>query len=218
MLGHGVFGPLSGQVANTMKQSWDERYAEPGYLFGTEPSAFLMAQKALLKPGMKALAVGDGEGRNGVWLAEQGLDVLSVDVSARAQKKARRLAASRGVTLRLERHDLLTWDWPQRAFDLVVDIFVHFPPEQRRRLHRALYGAVRPGGLLLMEVFHVEQLQLGTAGPKDPAMLYTTEQLAEEFQNTEILVLTDSTTRVCENGRIIGEGKAVHLLARRPLD
>jgi 2-polyprenyl-3-methyl-5-hydroxy-6-metoxy-1,4-benzoquinol methylase len=85
---------------------WNERYAGNGYHFGTEPNAFLVSQHKLLKPGMSCLAVADGEGRNGVWLAEQGLDVLWVDNSHVAQAKAEKLAQQRGVKMRFEQADL----------------------------------------------------------------------------------------------------------------
>lgn len=111
---------------------WDRRYDVPEYVYGTEPNAFLVSKQHLLRPGMTALAVADGEGRNGVWLAEQGLDVLAVDGSPVAVEKARRLARARGVTLRTEVADLLDWAWPAGAFDLVVAIFIHFMPRIAR--------------------------------------------------------------------------------------
>ena len=89
---------------------WDAVYAAPHYVFGTAPNAFLAAQQTLIKPGQRALAVADGEGRNGVWLAEQGLDVLSVEYSLPAVEKAKQLAQQRGVTLKFEVADVLTWN------------------------------------------------------------------------------------------------------------
>src|SRR5436309_2755457 len=91
---------------------WQARFAAPGYLFGTEPNAFLKSQAHLLVPGRKALSVADGEGRNGVWLAEQGLDVQSFDFSAVGVAKARDLARQRGVALKTEVADLFSWPWP----------------------------------------------------------------------------------------------------------
>ena len=94
-------------------ERWQARFAEPGYLFGTAPNAFLKAQAHLLRRGERALAIADGDGRNGVFLAEQGLDVLSVDFSPVAQAKALALAKERGVTLRVEQADMTNWRWPQ---------------------------------------------------------------------------------------------------------
>ena len=174
---------------------WNSRFAEPGYAYGTEPNAFLVSQKHYLKPGLKALAVGDGEGRNGVWLAQQGLDVLSVDGSEMGLRKAQELAKSRGVSMRTELADLTTWKWPENEFDLVVAIFIHFPPEFRARMHAKMLQALKPGGVLIMEAFTPKQLEYKTGGPPVREMLYTVEMVREEFREGEILrlqqILTD---------------------------
>src|SRR6266508_6081596 len=102
-------------------ERWEGRFAAPEYVFGTEPNAFLAAQKKLLPKSGRALAIADGEGRNGVWLAEQGLDVLSLDFSPSAQKKARALAAERHVNVAFAHVDVHKWDYPEAAFDVVVE-------------------------------------------------------------------------------------------------
>lgn len=103
-------------------QRWNSRFSQPDYIFGTEANEFLCSQRHRLKPGQKALALADGEGRNGVWLARQGLEVLSVDFSPAAQEKARRLAAQHHVTIATELADLRHWQWPPERFDVVVAI------------------------------------------------------------------------------------------------
>src|SRR3954452_17082047 len=128
---------------------WEGRFSAPGYVFGTEPNAFLKSQVHLLKAGQKALTLADGEGRNGVWLAEQGLDVLTVDFSPTALEKSRKLADERGATLRTEQADLASWSWPREEFDVVVGIFFQFAtPEQRPGFFTGIKQALRPGGLL----------------------------------------------------------------------
>src|SRR5450432_3433511 len=139
-------------MTETERERWQQRFTGPGYLFGTEPNAFLKSQLHLLRKGQSALAISDGEGRNGVFLAEQGLDVLSVDFSEVAQAKARALAQERGVTMRFEIADVLTWAWPVAAFDVVAAIFVQFPPPaERPRFFANIKAALKPGGLLLMQ-------------------------------------------------------------------
>ena len=126
---------------------WDERYAQDGYLFGTEPNAFLVSQRHLLKPGVSCLAVADGEGRNGVWLAQQGLQVLSVEASAVALEKAKKLALQRGVNVGFEQADLAHWQWGENRFDAVAAIFIQFaPPGLREQMfdgHDALFETGR---------------------------------------------------------------------------
>src|SRR5450432_78018 len=107
-------------------ERWETRFASPDYVFGKAPNAFLKNHAHLLKRGQKALAFADGEGRNGVFLAEQGLDVLSIDFSPKAQAKAQALAKTRGVALKTEQVDLITWTWPTEAFDVVAAIFIQF--------------------------------------------------------------------------------------------
>jgi SAM-dependent methyltransferase len=195
---------------------WDRRYDSPDYVYGTEPNRFLVSQQHRLKPGMRALAVADGEGRNGVWLAQQGLDVLAVDGSPVAIEKARRLAQARRVSLRFEVADLLAWTWPRAEFDLVVAIFIHFRPRDRARMHAAMAQAVKPGGLLIMECFTTTQLEYGTGGPPLREMLYTAEMLRADFHGMKILELEETVTELHEGLYHRGPAAVVRLVARRP--
>jgi 2-polyprenyl-3-methyl-5-hydroxy-6-metoxy-1,4-benzoquinol methylase len=204
---------------------WNSRYGEPGFAYGTTPNAFLASQQARLRPGMTALAVADGEGRNGVWLAEQGLDVLSVDASAVGLAKARELAAQRGVRLATEQVDLATWAWPVAHFDVVAAIYIHLPSAIRRRVHRAMLRALKPGGLLVMEAFTPRQLsdQHPSGGPKDPDMLFTAAMLREDFTGADdpalphaaILQLDELVTELNEGKYHVGPGSVVRMLLRR---
>lgn len=195
---------------------WNTRYAEPGYAYGTEPNAFLVSQRQYFKPGMKALAVADGEGRNGVWLAQQGLEVLSVDASAVGLSKAQELAAQRRVSVRTLQVDLTTWDWPQNEFDVVVAIFIHFPPETRARMHAKMYQALKPGGTLILEAFTPEQLKYKSGGPPVQEMLYTAEMLRAELSEAEILMCEESLTNLEEGPYHRGLAAVVRLVARHP--
>jgi SAM-dependent methyltransferase len=179
---------------------WQQRFAQPGYLFGTAPNAFLKSQAHRLRKGQAALAVADGEGRNGVFIAEQGLDVLSVDFSPQAQDKARKLATERGVTLRFELGDMTNWHWPPDTFDVVVAIFIQFAtPEERRAIFAGIQRTLKPGGLLLMQGYRPKQLDYKTGGPSDPAQLYTRELLEAELRGF-------STLDIVEHDTVIEEG------------
>lgn len=160
---------------------WDQRFAEPGFKYGLEPNAFLRQQAAQLAPGSRLLVPGDGEGRNGVWLAQQGHHVTSVDLSAVGLKKAAELAAQRGVTLTTQQVDLAHWTPEPGHFDAVVIIFTHLPESIRQAAHRRLAQGLKPGGRLIMEVFHPEQMRYQSGGPRDVSMLYSTEQVSDDF-------------------------------------
>ncbi len=196
---------------------WDQRFAGEDYLFGETPNAFLVRQKFRLPPSGLALAVADGEGRNGVWLAGQGLATVSVDGSAVAQTKARRLAAARGVELDLRLVDLTRWDWPEGAFDVVAGIFIQFAgPELRDRLFAGMAQALRPGGLLLIEGYGPRQLNYRTGGPSTLENLYTTDLLAAAFPGFEILELRDHDAEIAEGAGHHGLSHLVDLVARKP--
>jgi len=146
---------------------WEKRYGVPEYIFGMQPNYFLASCKALLPTSGKALAVADGEGRNGVWLAEQGLDVLSLDFSPSAQEKAAALARERRVGIAIERGDVHSWKYPNDAYEVVCDIFTQFSsPAERARKWAGVKKALKPGGLLILMGYTPKQLQYGTGGPK----------------------------------------------------
>ena len=199
-------------------ESWNKRYSDvEGFLFGERPNAFLERQRPRLRPGMRALAVADGEGRNGVWLAGQGLSVLSVDGSSVAQDRARRLAAAHGVRLELEEADLENWRWPEAAFDVVVAIFIQFAgPALRETIFAGIRRALRPGGLLLLEGYRPEQIGYGTGGPRTLSHLYTEPLLREAFADLEILELAAYDAVIEEGERHRGMSALIDLVARRP--
>jgi hypothetical protein len=194
-------------------ERWQGRYAPESYLFGTAPNAFLARQKAVLPKRGRALAIADGEGRNGVWLAEQGLDVVSMDFSPRAQAKARALAASRGVTITTELADLTTWEWPADAFDVIVAIFAQ--PLHRDMLFPRIRRALKAGGLLLLEGYPPRQLQFGTGGPDDIERLYTREQLEAGFGDFSQVRIDEYDAEIYEGEGHGGTSALIDLVATK---
>ena len=195
---------------------WQQRFAAPGFLFGTEPNAFLKAHAHLLRKGDTALAVADGEGRNGVFLAEHGLDVLSIDFSPLAQEKARALAKQRGVSLRVQQVDMRTWDWPEAAFDVVVAIFIQFStPAERERDFAGIKRALKPGGLLLLEGYSPKQLEYKTGGPSRVEQLYTRELLEQAFGDFASLDIREYEAELNEGDRHAGVSALIDLVGRK---
>src|SRR5690606_4079059 len=122
--------------------------------------------------------------RNGVWLAEQGFAVTSVEASSVGVGKARALAAARGVRIDIQNANLDVWDWPLEAFEGVAAIFVHFEAHVRQIMHRRMLAALKPGGVLLLEAFtpkHVENRKAGSRGGPPPEMLYTADLLRDDL-------------------------------------
>lgn len=197
---------------------WDGRYTGETFLFGTTPNAFLVAQKHRLPATGSALAVADGEGRNGVWLAEQGLDVLAVDASEVGLAKSRKLASERGVSLTQELADLAQWDFGSNRFDVIAAIFIQFAdPVLRERLFAGMQAALKPGGLLLLEGYRPEQLGYGTGGPPDIDNLYTETLLRGAFPALEIEHLAVYDAEIHEGVGHDGMSALIDLVARKPV-
>lgn len=195
---------------------WNDRFSGQDYLFGIEPNAFLRSQQDRLKPGMNCLAVADGEGRNGVWLAEQGLDVLSVDSSPVGLEKARKLAQQRGVMMQFEEADLAGWNWGEARFDVVAAIFIQFaPPGLRETMFEQIKRCIKPGGMLLLQGYTPRQLEYRTGGPSQAENLYTEAMLRTAFGDMEILQLNEHDAVIHEGAGHDGMSALIDLVARK---
>ncbi|MFQ3680472.1 MAG: class I SAM-dependent methyltransferase [Pseudanabaenaceae cyanobacterium] len=197
-----------------MASFWDQRYAVPEYIYGTEPNDFLAAQANRLQGTVLSLA--EGEGRNGVFLATLGLSVHGVDSSAVGLAKAEALARERGVAIRTEVADLATFVPPPLAYDGVVSIFAHLPGTVRRRLYPRVEQTLKPGGWLILEAYGMEQLPRSTGGPKDPDLLMSREKLLTEFPHLEPVYVWSGEREVCEGTHHTGLAAVIQFLARKP--
>lgn len=197
--------------------SWEMCYRNKSYLFGKEASHFLTERSQYFQPGQVALLVADGEGRNGVYLARQGLRVHSVDGSTAALRKAKRLADEAGVQMVLEQADVLNWTWYENSYDHVVGIMIQFAgPEERPALFANMKNAVKPGGYLTLHGYRPEQVALGTGGPGNPDYMYTSEMLRKAFSDFEIVELTEENRDVQDGVAHRGESALINLVARKP--
>lgn len=197
---------------------WETRYRVPDYVFGREPNYFLATCKRLLPESGRALAVADGEGRNGVWLAEQGLDVVSLDFSPSAQAKAATLARERGVAMTIERGDVHNWAYPEAAFDVVCEIFTQFSTSsERARKWAGMKRTLKPAGLLILIGYTPKQLQYGTGGPKEIANLYTRKLLEETFSGFRDVAIGEEELDMHEGASHAGLSAVIHLTARKPV-
>jgi SAM-dependent methyltransferase len=148
-----------------MKEFWNQRYSEPVYAYGTEPNAFFREQLQQLTPGSLLLPC-EGEGRNAVYAATWGWQVVAFDQSEAGRNKCLQLAAARQVQVQYLIADAAQFDYGQNQYDAIALIFAHFPPELRQQVHRSCLQALKPNGVLLIEAFTPEQLQYQSGGPK----------------------------------------------------
>jgi len=195
---------------------WENRYAVPDYIFGKKPNYFLASCKTLLPRSGRALAIADGEGRNGVWLAEQGLDVLSIDFSPAAQQKAEALAKERGVKIAFERADVHTWAYPAAAFDVVAEIFTQFSsPADRTKKWAGMRKTLKPGGILIVQGYTPQQLQYGTGGPRQIENLYTRAMLEEAFRGFHDMKIVEEEVEMHEGTSHGGMSAVINFTARK---
>ncbi len=206
----------SPQVFTDAAAKWNQRFEQPAYVFGTEPNRYLRAQAARLPAAGQALCVADGEGRNSVWLARQGLQVQAFDISPVGVAKARKLAQDAGVVVDYQVADCDHWNWPPGQFDLVAGIFIQFAdPAMRSRMFANMVASLKPGGLLILQGYTPKQIEYKTGGPGILANLYTEELLRQEFAALQIDELRMYEEDLAEGEHHLGRSALVGMCARR---
>ena len=194
---------------------WDERYAGPGYAYGLEPNDFLVSVAGHLPPG-PVLSLAEGEGRNALFLAGRGHDVLAVDQSAVGLAKARQRARELGLPLQTRQADLGEFVIEPGAWAGVVSIFCHLPRALRERVHAAVVHGLRPGGVLVLEAYTPRQLGRGTGGPASADFLMSLDDLTRELAGLEFLHAVELERDVHEGSFHTGRAAVVQVLARKP--
>lgn len=198
-------------------QSWDERYAEEGFAFGTDPNDFLREVVDELPVG-RTLCIGDGEGRNGVFLARQGHRVVTVDLSPVGVVKARRLAADRGVELDARVADLDGFDLGTESWDCIVSVFCHLPPALRRTVHSAVPVALTAGGCFVFEAYRSANIGRGVGGPQNAEMTVELEDVLADLgaaSGLEIVIGREVERDIVEGRYHNGRSATTQVLARR---
>ena len=196
--------------------TWNRRFDQADYLFGIEPNAWLRAQAHHWTPGQLILSVADGEGRNSVWLARQGLRVDTFDIADVGVAKARRLAADQGVTVNYTVADCDAFAWPLATYDGVAAIFIQFAdPALRARLFARMVASLKPGGVLVLQGYTPQQLVYRTGGPPVASHLYTEPMLREAFAEMDLLTLREYEAEVREGTGHSGRSALIGLVARR---
>lgn len=196
---------------------WDVRYDVDEFYYGTEPNDFLRDEAHRLSPGARVLCLADGEGRNGVFLAQQGCQVVAVDGSRVGLDKGQRLAASRGVTMEAVCADLAVYEVGEARWDGIASIWCHLPQPLRREVHAKCVAGLKPGGWFLLEAYHPRQLGYGTGGPPTTALMMTLDALREELEGLELVRASELDRDVQEGGGHQGMSAVVQVVARKPL-
>jgi len=200
-------------------QFWNERFDKKEFIFGKEPNEYLVEQASLyLKPNSSVLCIADGEGRNGVWLAKQGMRVTGFDVSDIALSKANQFAADNKVNIQYSLCDTDGFDWQTNSYDAVVAIFIQFAdPEMRARIFKQVHQTLKPGGLFILQGYTPKQLEYKTGGPSLIEHLYTEEMIRELSQDFEILQLQCYEKELSEGARHIGMSALLGMVAKKKM-
>lgn len=199
-----------------MIDPWDERYSTDEYVYGTAPNDFLREHVKDLPPGGRVLCLADGEGRNGVFLAQQGMHVTSIDRSAVGLDKARALAEQQGVRIETVVGDLAVVDLGVEQWDAIVSIFCHLPAAIRAELHQRVVRALRRGGVFLLEAYTPEQLVHKTGGPPTVDLLMTADALSAELHGLDVLLCREITRDIHEGRLHDGRSAVVQYIATSP--
>lgn len=194
---------------------WDERYGQCDYFYGTEANDFLRDTYAAIPAGGKVLSLGEGEGRNAVFLAERGYRVVALDQSVKGLEKAKRLAADKGVAIDTIVADLDGYQIESQRWDGIVSIWCHIPSALRAAVHRQVISGLRPTGAFLLEAYTPNQIGYGTGGPKSVDLLPSLVQLRQELAGLDFIHAAEAERVVLEGGGHTGLSATVQIVARR---
>jgi len=197
----------------TQRDMWNERYRERGALWGTAPNEFVVDRLSAVAP-CRALDLGAGQGRNAIWLAQQGHLVTAVDVSDVAMAQGSQIAAQAGVEVDFVAADLETWEPSPEEFDLVLLAYLQAPEQARRALHAKAARALAPDGLVLVVAHHVDNLEHGFGGPPMKEVLFDEEGLADDFADLEVIENSRVIRHVAKDGEV-GDAIDIVFMARR---
>lgn len=196
-------------------QFWDERYGVEGYAFGDQPNDFLVEVAPMLVKG-DTLMLGDGEGRNGVWMAQQGHRIVTVDLSAVGVAKAMDLAMQRGVSIDARVGDLDSFDMGQEQWENIVSIFCHEPSELRRRVHANVKTALRPGGRFVLESYNAANIGRGVGGPQSDDITVELSELESDFADWAWEIHREVDRSIVEGNFHSGRSSTVQFVAVKP--
>jgi len=196
------------------KTFWNEKFSAEGWTYGTEPNDFLREVAPTLKGPV--LCLGEGEGRNAVFLAEQGLAVTAMDASPVGLEKALRLAALRGVTIHTVAADLAQFELGEHRWGAIVSIWCHTPIPLREQVHQKVVQALQPGGRFVLEAYTPRQLALGTGGPRTAELLAEPEAVRRELAGLTFERLEEKEREVHEGQLHDGKSAVLQVVAVKP--
>ncbi|MEN9738974.1 MAG: hypothetical protein RLZZ318_1008 [Bacteroidota bacterium] len=193
---------------------WNERYQTSDYAYGTAPNDFVKAQLNQLPKG-KLLFCCEGEGRNAVYAASLGHEVYAFDQSREGQTKALHLAKAFNTQIHFDVADASLINYPDQSYDAIFLIYAHLPAEVRTILHHKTITWLKPNGSIILEAFQPNQLGKASGGPKQIEMLYSSEQLNQDFKGIKTLHNQYHKTTLNEGSFHIGEADIIRFIGKK---
>lgn len=195
---------------------WDERYSGEDYAYGRDPNDFLLDAWQRIPLRGRVLCLAEGEGRNAVFLAQQGFQVVAVDSSPVGLDKARKLARENGVEIETVVADLGDFRIEPDSWDAVISIFCHIPPDVRRRLHQQVVRGLRSGGVFILEAYTPAQLAFKTGGPALAELTMQLVDIEKEIEGLDVRWAAELERDVVEGEFHTGKGAVAQLIAVKP--
>jgi SAM-dependent methyltransferase len=208
---------LKEKVLNDVKNFWDQKFAQSEYLYGKEPNAYVAQKSALLKESAEILCLGEGEGRNALFLAQNGHNVSAIDISSEAMKKAQALFSRYNYSIDFQLQDLLTWQSPEACYDGAIVTYLHLHKEGFKKVLASTLRALKKDAYYIGEFFSDKQLALNSGGPKSLEMLYTLDEMREYFEDedVEIIELDERIAHLSEGAGHSGEAWVIRVVAKK---
>ena len=199
-----------------MKEFWDQRFSEPGFAYGREPNTFFAKVLESFAPG-RLLLPGEGEGRNAIYAAGNDWEVSAFDQSIVARDKALEWASSMDLQIDYQLASLEEYSCSDPVFDLIALIYIHMLPETRQKVHTRMRACLKPGGKIIMECFHENQLKYGTGGPPIKELLYHENDILSDFSDLDIDICEEQVLDIFEGKYHSGKSSVVRLIATNPI-
>ena len=191
---------------------WNERFAKDGFAYGNTENDFLRESVHFLPQG-KILSLGEGEGRNAIFLAKLGYDVTAIDYSQVGIEKSQKLARDNKVKIQTILADLTTYKLEKDHWQGIVSIYFHVYKNDRAIIHRNCVDALSKGGVLILESYSTNQLKFGTGGPKNIDLLLDLDEVLRELEGLDFKIARVTERDVIEGDYHTGRGSVVQIIA-----
>ncbi|MFH1051460.1 MAG: class I SAM-dependent methyltransferase [bacterium] len=197
-----------------MLEMWNSRYDNAEYIYGAEPNIFFKNFIDKEKPG-KILLAAEGEGRNAVYAAKKDWECFAFDYSIKAREKALLLAQKANVLINYKVQSFEDLEIIPDFYDVAALLFAHIQHGFRNEVHRKVVQSIKSGGVIILEAFSKKQIDFNSGGPKDINMLYSTDELQEDFQDLDIILINEKNLYLNEGSYHVGEACVIELIARK---